>query len=329
MMSFSRFLRLVILTIALAPLSSSGLAQTTTPKRRIAVMNFDYHAVDSDTLGSIFGGDQDVGRGVSALLIAKLVLGGDYTVIEYAALDKVLAEQDFSKAERADPLVASRVGRILGVDAILLGSITRFGPEHEPKKTAGKRGAFAPMTGGAGASTNKSKASVEITVRIVNPMTGEVIASVIGTGLSAEAGTFYYASLHTKQGDFDFSSRQFAGTVLGEAAHNAVDAAAAQLLALADKIPFAKYQVRGLIADVSGKELILNVGSRDGLKIGDTLQVRHQVRVILVPLPGASIREVTEDVGSATITALEPGSASAIFSGTGPIAVGDSVRTFP
>jgi hypothetical protein len=185
------------------------------------------------------------------------------------------------------------------------------------------------MIGSANANTNKSKAAVEITVRVVNPMTGEVIASVIGTGVSAEEGIFYHASFDTKQGDFDFSSSQFAGTVLGEATHNAVDSAARQLLALADKIPFAKYRVRGLIADVSGKELILNVGSRDGLKIGDTFQVRHQVRVILVPLPGAGVREVTEDVGSATVTALEPGSATAVFSGPGPIAVGDSVSSFP
>ncbi len=305
------------------------MPQNVAPKRRIAVMNFDYRAIDSDTLSSIFGGDQDIGKGVAAMLISKLVQDGRYTVIEYAALDKVLAEQDLSKAERADPIIASRVGRILGVDAILVGSITRFGPEHTSKKGSGRGGVFGPMAGGSGAGTNKSKAVVDLTVRVVDPMSGDLFASVTGTGISTEAGTFYHASFHTKQGNFDFSSSQFAGTVLGEATHNAVDQTAVQLLALADKIPFAIRSVTGLVADVSGNELTLNVGSRDGLKVGDTLQVRHQVRVIVIPLPGAGIREITEDAGTATVTEIEAGSATAIFSGKGNVAIGDFVSTNP
>lgn len=44
------------------------LAQTNpAPKGRIAVLNFDYEAVDSDTLTSIFGDDQDVGKGIAAV----------------------------------------------------------------------------------------------------------------------------------------------------------------------------------------------------------------------------------------------------------------------
>lgn len=328
-MSFLCFLRLASLAIAVGPLAFPAVAQNSTPKRRVAVLNFDYRAIDGDTLSGIFGGDQDIGRGVSSLLIANLVQDGRYAVIEYAAIDKVLTEQDLSKTERTDPLVASRVGRMLGVDAILVGSITRFGPEQEPKKSSSKRGAFPAMSGGAVGRTNKSRAVVELTVRVVNPMTSELLVSVVGKGTSAEAGNFYYASFTTKQGTFDFSSSQFAGTVLGEALHNAVDQTAAQLLSLSDKIPFAKYKVEGLVADVSAHELVLNVGSRDGLKIGDKLEVRHQVRVILIPLPNAGIHEITEEVGTATVTAIEAGSATATFSGKGPVVIGDSVHSLP
>jgi curli biogenesis system outer membrane secretion channel CsgG len=311
------------------PLCSTALAQNTAPKRRIAVMNFDYRAANPDTLAALFGGEQDIGKGIAALLIAELVREGGYTVIEYAALDKVLAEQDLSNAERVDPWIASRAGRILGVDAILVGSITRFGPEQEPKNSSGKPGRFASLSGSSGAATKKSKAVVDLTVRVVDPMTGDLLASVIGTGISPEAGTFYYVNLRTKQGDFNFSSSQFAGTVLGQATRNAVDQTAAQLLALVDKIPFAKRAISGRIADVSGNELTLNVGSRDGLKMGDTLTVRHQIRVIVIPLPGAGIRDIAEVVGTATVTALDAGSAIATFSGNGPPAIGDAVETHP
>lgn len=328
-MSLSRVFRATILAVLAAQLCSSAMPQNVAPKRRIAVMNFDYRAVDSDTLSSIFGGDQDIGKGVAAMLISKLVQDGRYTVIEYAALDKVLAEQDLSKAERADPIIASRVGRILGVDAVLVGSITRFGPEHMANKSSRRGSVFGPMAGGSSAGTNKSKAVVDLNVRVIDPMSGDMFASVIGTGISAESGTFYYANFHTKQGNFDLSSSQFAGTVLGEATHNAVDLTAVQLLALADKISFAKRSVTGLVADVSGNELTLNVGSKNGLKVGDTLQIRHQLRVIVIPLPGAGIREITEDAGTATVTDVEAGSATAIFSGKGPVTIGDSVSSNP
>jgi curli biogenesis system outer membrane secretion channel CsgG len=322
--------RLAALVSLLLAFCFSSVGQTAIPKRRIAIMDFDYGAVQSTTpLAEFFGGDQDLGKGITALLISKLVKDGKYTLIEYAAIDKVLAEQDFSKTERADPLIASRVGRILGVDAILIGTITRFGPEHAPPKTSGKGNPFSPMSGHGSAGINKSKAAVELTVRVVNPMTGDVIASAVGTGLSAEEGSFYYASFQTKQGMFDFSSSQFANTVLGQAAYAAVDQTATQLNAIAGKIPFAKYAVTGLVADVSGGELTLNVGTRDGVKPGDKLQVRHLVRTIQIPLPGAGVREITEDVGFATVTALEAGSATATFSGKGPVAVGDAVSSLP
>lgn len=293
-------------------------------------MNFDYRAVEATTpLAQIFGGDEDIGKGVSALLIARLVQDGRYTVIEYAALDKVLAEQDLSRTERADPLIASRLGRMLGVDGVLVGSILRFGPEQEPRNGSGKGNPLAMYSGRSGAGLTKSKAAVEVMVRVVNPLTGDLIAAVTGSGVSVEAGTFYYAKFQTKQGSFDFSSSQFAGTVLGEALHAAVDQAAAQILEFADKIPFAKYEVSGLVADVSGNELTLNLGSNSGVKIGEVLQVRHCLRRIQVPLPGAGVREITATVGTATVTGVETESSTATFSGDGPVAIGDQVSTRP
>src|ERR1035441_1560346 len=72
-------------------------------KKRVAVMNFDYATVRS-TVASIFGTDQDVGKGITDLLVDKLVSDGTYRVIERAALDKILAEQNFSNSDRADEI---------------------------------------------------------------------------------------------------------------------------------------------------------------------------------------------------------------------------------
>lgn len=328
-MSLRLLFRLILLTIAAWSSCTPISSQTTSPpKRRIAVLNFEYQAIDSDTLASMFGGDQDVGNGIAALFINDLVQDGTYTVVEYAALDKVLAEQEISKRERFDPIIASRVGRILGVDAILIGSVTRFGPEHRGTKTSGNRSTFALSTSRP-MNTIKSKALVELSVRLVEPTTGDTFAALNASGLSKEEGTFIYANFRTGQGTFDFTSSRFAGTVLGEATRNAVQQASRKISALAGTIPLAKYSVVGLVADVSGNELTLNVGTRNGLRQGDVLQVQHVTRVIVIPLPGAGIRETTESVGSATVTHVDAGSSFAIFSGSGPVAVGDTVRSLP
>lgn len=328
-MSLRFLFQLTFLILAMVPFSKSISSQNTPPpKRRIAVLNFEYQAIDSDTLSSMFGGDQDVGKGIAALFINDLVQDGTYTVIEYAALDKVLAEQEISKRERFDPIIASRVGRMLGVDAILIGSILRFGPEHRGTKTSGNRSTFALSTSRP-INTIKSKALVELSARLVEPITGETFAALGARGLSKEEGTFMYANFRTGQGTFDFTSSHFAGTVLGEAARNAVQQAAQKISALAGTIPLAKYSVVGLVADVSGKELTLNVGTRNGLRQGDVLQVQHVANVIVIPLPGAGIRETTEPVGSATVTHVDAGSSVATFIGSGPVAVGDTVRSQP
>jgi curli biogenesis system outer membrane secretion channel CsgG len=67
-------------------------------KKRVAVLNFEYGTVQSAVAG-IFGTNVDVGKGISDLLVQKLVQDGKYSIIERNALDKVLAEQNFSNSD--------------------------------------------------------------------------------------------------------------------------------------------------------------------------------------------------------------------------------------
>jgi len=83
-------------------------------------MNFDYGTVRT-TVQQIFGSDQDVGRGISDMLVEKLVNGGQYSVIERNELDKILKEQNFSNSDRADANSAAKIGAVLGLDAIIIG----------------------------------------------------------------------------------------------------------------------------------------------------------------------------------------------------------------
>ena len=130
--------RLVCLLIGFASLAS--IASSQEQKKRVAIMNFDYATVRSSS-AALFGTDLDIGKGIADLMVEKLVQSGVYSVIERKALDKVLAEQNFSNSDRADTATGAKLGKILGVDAIILGSITQFG--RDDKNTAVGGGAFA------------------------------------------------------------------------------------------------------------------------------------------------------------------------------------------
>ncbi len=82
-------------------------------KKRVAVMNFDYGAVTT-SVTQLFGTDQDIGKGIADMLVDRLVSDGTYSVIERKQLDKIIAEQNFSNSDRADPSSAAKIARISG-----------------------------------------------------------------------------------------------------------------------------------------------------------------------------------------------------------------------
>lgn len=320
----ARFLRYALIFLLIA---SPCWAQ----KKRVAVLNFEYGTVRS-AAQAIFGTDQDVGKGISDMLVQKLVQDGKYSVIERNALDKVLGEQNFSNSDRADASTAAKIGRILGVDAIIIGSITQFGRDDQHTNIGGGGfGGYGSKLGIGGVGTHKAKAVVGITARLVNTTTGEILAAVTGTGESARSGTSLIAAGagggSGGAAGLDMGSSNFAQTILGEAVKAAVTDTATQLDTAAANLPTVKVSVSGLVADVSGNTLIINVGSKTGLKVGDTLDISRQVRTVKDPATGKVLKAITDKVGSGTVTQIDQDSATVTFTGATPPKVGDVAQT--
>jgi curli biogenesis system outer membrane secretion channel CsgG len=330
-MSLSRIVRVALPLFVAAWLCVPGFAQEAAPaapKKRVAVMNFDYGTVRT-SVSQIFGSDQDVGKGISDLLVQKLVQDGKYSVIERNALDKIIAEQNFSNSDRADATTAAKIGRVLGIDAIIIGSITQFGRDDQHTKVGGGGYGLGKL-GLGGVGTSKAKAVVGISARVVNTTTGEILAAVTGMGQSERSGTSLLGAGGSWSGGggggLDMGSSNFANTILGEAVRKAVDDTGSQLDGAVDKIQTVKMEVNGLVADVSGNTLILNVGKKVGVKVGDKLTVSRQVRVVKDPATGKVIKSVEDKVGEATVTDVDNDSATATFAGTGTAKVGDVVK---
>lgn len=299
-------------------------------KKSVAVLNFDYATVQSG-VAAIFGANQDVGKGVADLLVEKLVKSGQYRVIERKAIDKILAEQNFSNSDRADPNTAAKIGRLMGADAIVMGSITQFGRDDKSTTVGGSvLGGRMSRYGLGGVGAKQAKAVVGLSARIVSVNTGEILAVAKGVGESTRSGTSLIGSGGgagaAAAGLVDMTSSNFANTVLGEAVNTAAQNLAAELDGNASRLPTTTVSISGLVADVSGKSLVLNVGSRGGVKVGDTLKVSRVGREIRDPATGKVIRRVEEALGDITITEVDEASSVGNFSGAGAVKVGDSVK---
>jgi curli biogenesis system outer membrane secretion channel CsgG len=299
-------------------------------KKRVAVFDFDYGTVRSYVAGLFGGRDVDVGRGIADLIVKRLVQDGTYTVVERKALDKILAEQNFSTSDRANPASAAQIGKILGVDAIILGSITQFGGETKNTKVGGGGGGWGGF-GLGGFSKSKSKAIVTVDARIVDIDTAEILAVADGKGESKRESTSLLGAGGGPggwgAGGLDMSSSGFEETILGEATKFAVDQLSAGLIGANSRLKVRTVIVEGLIAAVEGDAVVLNVGKKTGIKPGDTMSVERIGREIKDPATGQVIRRMTSKIGTIQITEVDDVSAVAkIVSGTG-FKIGDMVKT--
>jgi len=297
-------------------------------KARIAVMDFDYATVQTAS-SAMFGSNVDVGKGITDLLIANLVKNGTYSIIERAALDKLMAEQNFSNSDRANPSSAAKLGKLLGVDAIVVGSITQFGNETKNRNVGGGGGGWHGY-GVGGIGHSKSNANVGVTARIVNVDTGEILAIAEGTGTSSRSSTSLLGGGGNwsgwGNGAVDFGSSNFQETIIGEATKQAVDKLTADVIADAPKVSVRAIQIDGMVAAVDGGQIVLNVGKKAGVNVGDQLEVVRVTKEIKDPTTGAVIRRMTSTIGIVKATDVDDASAVCLpVSGTG-FQTGDRVR---
>ena len=321
----NRFFKISCLALAVV------LTMSAQQKKRVAVLDFDYATVHSG-VSSIFGTNVDVGKGISDLLVDRLVTSGVYSVIERKALDKILAEQNLSNSDRADPNSAAKIGRVLGVSAIIIGSITQFGRDDQSTSVGG--GAIGGITrrfGIGGVKRTEAKAVVAVNARMIDTSTAEILAVAGGKGESQRSGTSLLgaggSSGTSAGGAVDMRSSNFASTILGEATTQAVSQLAGQIDQSAAKLPVSTVSVQGLVADSTAGTLILNVGSRAGLKVGDRLAVSRKVREVKDPATGKVLRTIEDRLGEVTITEVDEQSSVGKYTGSSPAKVGDSVKS--
>jgi len=297
-------------------------------KKRVAVFDFDYATVKTNS-AALFGADIDIGRGIADLLVKNLVTDGTYSVIERKALDKILAEQNFSNSDRANPASAAKIGKILGLDAIIVGSITEFGNETKNTKIGGGGGGFGGF-GVGGFGHKDSKANVMLDARLVDIDSAEILGVAEGKGQSKRSTSLLGGGGNWHGfggGAVDFGSSDFQQTIIGEAVKAATDEMTTGVIAAAPKLQARVIKVEGVLAAVDGGQIVLNIGAKTGIKVGDHMSVERVTSTIKDPTTGAVLRKMTTKLGELEVTDVDDISAVCKpVSGTG-FKIGDVART--
>ena len=208
---------------------SAGAEGAKTEKIPVAVKDFEF-----GTVGYHWWGDADIGKGMADQVVEELVNSGQFKVVERKNLDTILAEQDFSASNRADPSAAkkSKIGKVKGVRYVIAGSITKFGGEE---KSYGGGGLIKGKLGGLG--LKKAKTEVNLSARLIDTSTGDVVVTATGEGVSKKGGGLSTGALGGHGGaGFSMSSSDYKASAIGEAQAMACKELVAKLIAKKDQL---------------------------------------------------------------------------------------------
>lgn len=290
-------LALMIVLLALH-VTVGALAQQ---KRRIVILPFQFSR--TAPLGTT-----DIGEGVSGLLSSIMWNEGTYALVDKSTLYSVLREQNLGESDRMDASAACKIGKILAADAVLVGSVTKFGVEG-------------------------SNLRVTIEGRLLDVHTSELLKVVRGSAQWHGTSVFDGGGPGwSNSGSLDMRSPAFAHSAAGEATLNAVQEVSSQLVNAVSAISSSDTQltqlqkIEGKIADITGSEVILNIGTVNGLQTGDNLQVERVSKTISDPETGKILKQTFTTVGFIKVTNSNVDTSSGhIVSGAG-LRVGDTIR---
>jgi len=255
-------------------------------KPRVAVLEF----VDKSTHAYSW---YHVGRAAQDMMVTALVRGDAFRVIDRERLQALMQEKNLSLSGDVDPKTAVRVGKLLGVEYVIVGAITEFGVTNS--------GASVPGYGGLPSfSMRTQRMDAAIDARAINTSTGEIVWADTAKDSSSDK-SIYVAGAGGGSHD---------GEKLDKILRPVVEKLAASVSAR-------KLETSGMggtsdasgivgkIAKADGGTLWVNVGSEGGVKEGDEFNVYRVGEQIKDPDTGEVLGANETKVGRVRITSVK------------------------
>jgi len=297
---------LLVALVAVAAIAPAALAKDEGPsglRKMIAVVEFD----DKTDHSRWHWTGPDPGSGMSDMLTTALVQSGKFMVLEREQIHHVLSEQDFGQSGRVTDETAPKLGKLLGVAAVVYGSVSEFG--YLASETGGSKGLL-------GVGVSKTTARVSIDVRMIDTTTGEILLADTASDEKSQHG------LKLRTEDFSFGHKgKFDQTLVGKATRESIEELVEKITETLEEVPWV-----GRVVKASGPKIYLNAGQTTGVEAGMEFNVYRPGEELIDPATGLSLGAEEELIGRiAAADIKEKYSICTVVSGSG-FDAGDVVR---
>jgi curli biogenesis system outer membrane secretion channel CsgG len=230
-------------------------------------------------------------------------------VIERQQLEKVMQEQAMGQTGAITAQSAAQVGKLLGVELMVMGSVNEFGEKQSSigGSVGGRLGGKFGGLNRVGVETKTARVGTDI--RLVNTTTGEIIAA---EGVAEEESK---KGLDVGTDDFSFSdSPGWDETLSGKATRKVVNKVVELVTASMAKVPWAGK----IIAVNPDKTVSIKPGAKGGVAVGDVFTVYSVGADVVDPETGLSLGAEETKAGTIEVIDVKDQFAKAkVVSGTG------------
>jgi curli biogenesis system outer membrane secretion channel CsgG len=255
-------------------LVSSALLAQGKAKVRIAVVDFENRSTWH------WWGDR-LGEAAADVFVTDLLDTGKFSVIEREKLEAVLREQNLGASGLVTPETAVRVGKLLGVQYILTGSVTEFAISQTG---GGFRGVGVKVTTG----------KVVLNARLVNTTTGEIELAKEADNNKRLVGAHVKGARFYQNYDYGLAH---------EVMHPAVEKVVEQISVKVGDL--STLVAKGKVIKVSEAGVYINIGANYGVQLGDVFEVIRKGEELVDPDTGLSLGAEEEKVGTIEVIKIE------------------------
>ena len=275
---------------------------------RVAIIDFPVDAT------GLWTGFRPHKREISAALVdlftTALVEKGNFRVFERSRLQAIMKEQNLGLSGNVSPDTAVQIGKLLGVQYLMTGRITRFAYKGKSFDAFFK----------VGFKFKNKKLQGRLDIRLIRTDTGEIVY----VDKASNEKKFMNLRIATIGGGTDYDE-----TMVNEIFEPIVEQMAQKMSTkVADlKItPAAMTKSEGKIIKVSGSKVFINLGSRNGVNAGDSYTIYRKGEALIDPDSGEELGASETRLGTLKVdTVQDKYSICTVVSGSG-FKTGDIVK---
>jgi curli biogenesis system outer membrane secretion channel CsgG len=253
--------------------------------------------ITSNAPGYIWSSDSPLSQGATDLMVNALLNTNRFRVFDRAKLDAILQEQGFQHfSGLVDQTTAVKLGKMIGVDSILTGSITNINFKEIGIIQIGPSmiGPYSVM--------------VVMTIRIIDVTTGEILFSTVQKEKVSKSGVIGVS--HEQE------------VAILSAVELICDKVVLNFVAKMDKktVELSSAPLEGYVVKVESTSsggitrVYINLGESSGIQVGDEVRIYREGEVILDPktnevldreldlIAQARVMEVREKISIAMVT---------------------------